>query len=86
MASRISAVLPFASVEQVELYYPLSLPIALQLGGFLMLAFGFAPEETQAGQTPRKKVNRKTRRTRKSNAEYQRDYRERQKIKLTIVK
>jgi hypothetical protein len=86
MAARISAVLPFASVEQVELYYPLSLPIALQLGGFLMLAFGFAPEGTVAGQTRRKRQNRKPKRTRKSNADYQRDYRERQKAKLTVVK
>jgi hypothetical protein len=86
MAARISAVLPFASVEQVELYYPLSLPIALQLGGFLMLAFGFAPEGTEAGHTRRKKGNRNTKRTRKSNAEYQRDYRERQKANLTVVK
>jgi hypothetical protein len=86
MAARISAVLPFASVEQVELYYPLSLPIALQLGGFLMLAFGFAPEGTELGQTRRKKGNRKTRRTKKSNADYQRELRERQKAKLTVVK
>jgi hypothetical protein len=86
MASRISAVLPFTSVEQAELYYPLSLPIALQLGGFLMLAFGFVPEGTEAGHTRGKKGNRKTRRTKKSNADYQREWRERQKTKLTVVK
>ncbi len=87
MAARISAVMPFASVEEVELYYPLSLPIALQLGGFLMLAFGFAPGQTEPeAKTRRKKGNRKSKRTRKSNAEYQRDWRARQKAKLTIVK
>ena len=88
MAMRISAVLPFASVEQVELYYPLSLPIALQLGGFLMLAYGFAPKaETELGQTRRKRQNRKPARPKKSSAGYQRDYRQRQKaLKLTVVK
>lgn len=64
MATRLSAVLPFASVEQVELYYPLSLPIALQLGGFLLLAFGLAPgkpvAETKA-KTKRKTGTRKPR-------------------------
>jgi hypothetical protein len=59
MATRISAVIPFASVEQVELYYPLSLPIALQLGGFLMLAYGFMPKPIEAAQPRRKKANRK---------------------------
>ena len=59
----------------------------LTFGGFLMLAFGFAPrEEIELGQTRRKTGNRKTKRTRKSNAEYQRDYRERQKAKLMVVK
>jgi hypothetical protein len=52
-----------------------------------MLAFGFAPrEEVELGHQWRKKGNRKPKRTRKSNAEYQRDYRERQKAKLTVVK
>jgi hypothetical protein len=68
------AVLLFASVEQVELYYPLSLPIALQLGGFLMLAYGFAPGRIELGQPRRKKGNRKTKRTRKSNADYHQHY------------
>jgi hypothetical protein len=86
MAKRISAALPFLSAEEVELYQPLLLPLGLQLSGFLMLGFGFAPGSTELGQTRRKKGNRKTRRTRKSNAEYQRDYRERQRAKLTVVK
>ena len=43
MAVRISTVLPFLTEEQVALYQPLALPLALQLGGFLMLSFGFAP-------------------------------------------
>jgi hypothetical protein len=86
MAARISAVPRFVSVEEVETYYPLSLPIALQLGGFLMLAYGLAPGRIELGHTRRKKGNRKTKRTRKSNPDYQRDYRERQKAKLTVVK
>jgi hypothetical protein len=84
--ARISAVLRFVSVEEVETYCPLPLPIALQLGGFLMLAYGFAPGWIELGHTRRKTGNRKRRRTRKSNADYQRFYHERQKAKLTIVK
>jgi hypothetical protein len=57
-------------VEQVDLYYPLSLPIALQLGGFLMLASGFAAEGIELGHTRRKRGNRETKQTKKSNAAY----------------
>jgi hypothetical protein len=86
MAARIAAIVPFMTAEQVALYQPLALPLGLQLGGFVMLAWGFAPEGTEARHTRRKKGNRKTKPARKSNAEYQRDYRERQKAKLTVVK
>jgi hypothetical protein len=57
-----------------------------QLGGFLMLAHGLAPGRIELRHTRRKKGSRKPKRTRKSNAEYQRGYRERQKAKLTAVK
>ena len=47
MARRIAAVLP-VSQQTVELYQPLLAPLALQLGGFLLLAFGFAPAGREA--------------------------------------
>jgi hypothetical protein len=47
MARRIAAVLPVTE-QQVQLYQPLLLPFALQLGGFVLLALGLAP----AGQIP----------------------------------
>jgi hypothetical protein len=68
MAARISAVLGFVTAEQVALYQPLFLPVALQLGGFLMLAYGFGPRLTEAGQPRRKKGNRKPRKPRKPSA------------------
>jgi hypothetical protein len=86
MAARISAVLRFVSVDEVELYYPLSLPITLQLGGFLMCAFGFSSQGAELGEPRRKKGIRKTKRTRKSNADYKRHYRERQRAKLSVIK
>ena len=93
MAARITAVMSFVSAEEVATYFPLLLPGAFQLLGFGMLAFGFSPKETKGetelGQKRRNKGNRKPKdpkRTRKSNAEYQRDWRARQKAKLTIVK
>ncbi len=69
MARRISAALPFLTEEQVALYQPLALPVGLQLGGFLMLALGLAPKSPEAGQPRRKKGNRKSKRTRKSQAQ-----------------
>jgi hypothetical protein len=50
-----------------------------------MLAYGFAPGRIELGHTRRKKGIRRTKQTGKSNAEYLRDYRERQKAKLTVV-
>ena len=44
--------------EQVRLYPPLTLPISLQFGGYLLLAFGFAPA-SEARQPTRNKGNRK---------------------------
>jgi hypothetical protein len=58
MGTRITAVLPFLTPEQVRLYQPLTLPIGLQFGGYLLLAFGFAPGSV-AAQPRRKKGNRK---------------------------
>jgi hypothetical protein len=65
MAKRISAALPFLTAEEVELYQPLLLPLGLQLSGFLMLGFGFAPRpvEPEAKKTRRNKGNRKPKRT-----------------------
>jgi hypothetical protein len=65
MAKRISAALPFLSVEDVELYQPLLLPLGLQLSGFLMLGFGFAPRPAESSQPRRKKGNRKPKRSNK---------------------
>lgn len=61
MAKRISAAMPFLTAEDVELYQPLVLPLALQLGGFLMLALGLSPKERiepkpKARRKPRKKA------------------------------
>ena len=88
MAKRISAALPFLTVEEVVLYQPLLLPLGLQLSGFLMLGFGFAPKSTELSQPRRKKGKRKPRKTSrpKTNADYQREWRQRQKAKLTLVK
>jgi hypothetical protein len=58
MGTRITAVLPFLTPEQVRLYQPLTLPIGLQFGGYLLLAFGFAPA-SEARQPRRNKGNRK---------------------------
>ncbi len=61
MAKRIHGVLPFLSIENIELYQPLLLPIGLQLGGFLMLALGLSPKEGAKSEStvkdilPRKK-------------------------------
>jgi hypothetical protein len=66
MAQRISAVLGFVSAEQVAIYQPLALPAALQLGGFLMLAWGFAPR-VELSQPRRKKGNRKPRKAKQPN-------------------
>jgi hypothetical protein len=66
MGTRITAVLPFLTPEQVRLYQPLTLPIGLQFGGYLLLAFGFAPGG-EARQPRRNKGNRK-RKSRKALA------------------
>jgi hypothetical protein len=66
MGARITALLPFLTPEQVRLYQPLTLPIGLQFGGYLLLAFGFAPASV-AGQPRRRKGNRK-RKSRKALA------------------
>ena len=58
MATRITALLPFLTPEQVALYQPMTLPIGLQFGGYLLLAFGFAPASV-AAQPRRRKGNRK---------------------------
>jgi hypothetical protein len=58
MGTRITAVLPFLTPEQVRLYQPLTLPIGLQFGGYLLLAFGFAPGG-RAVRPKRNKANRK---------------------------
>ena len=58
MGARITAVLPFLTPEQVRLYQPLTLPLGLQFGGYLLLAFGFAPASV-AAQPRRRKGNRK---------------------------
>jgi hypothetical protein len=58
LGTRITAVLPFLTPEQVRLYQPLTLPIGLQFGGYLLLAFGFAPGG-EARQPRRNKGNRK---------------------------
>jgi hypothetical protein len=58
MGTRITAVLPLLTPEQVRLYQPLTLPIGLQFGGYLLLAFGFAPA-SEARQPRRNKSNRK---------------------------
>lgn len=42
MADRITAVLPVTE-QQVRIYQPLLLPLALQIGGFVLLALGLAP-------------------------------------------
>jgi hypothetical protein len=55
MGTRITALLPFLTTEQVRLYQPLTLPVGLQFGGYLLLAFGFAPGG-EAGQPRRKRA------------------------------
>ncbi len=58
---RITAVLPFLSADNVRLYQPLILPVAFQLGAFLMLALGLSPRgkepapATQPEQQAKKK-------------------------------
>jgi hypothetical protein len=75
------------TVADVALYQPLVLPLGLQLGGFLMLALGLSPrrrepEPKEAKRKPRKRTAKPA----KTNAQYQREWRERQKAKLTVVK
>jgi hypothetical protein len=88
MAKRISAALPFLTMEAVELYQPLLLPLGLQLSGFLMLGFGFAPRpvEPEPKETKRKSRNKTSAKPAKTNADRQREFRERQKVKLSVVK
>jgi hypothetical protein len=47
MATRISAVVPGLSVQQVEIFQPLLLPMGLEVGGFLMLALGLSPKRRE---------------------------------------
>jgi hypothetical protein len=65
MAKRISAALPFLTAADVELYQPLLLPLGLQLSGFLMLGFGFAPKQApkpiESAEKRRNQGNRKPR-------------------------
>jgi hypothetical protein len=91
MAKRISAAMPFLTVADIETFQPLILPLGLQLGGFLMLALGLSPRRAE----PEPKVEKRRRRKKaaakpaKTNADYQREWRERQKAqkaKLTVVK
>src|SRR5271157_3337354 len=98
MALRISSALPFITSAQVELYQPLVLPLGLQLGGFLMLALGLSPhrQNVTVGVTPSvTKTERKPefasksarkKKAPKSNAERQREYRERKKNEATVTK
>src|SRR5271157_3530122 len=93
MALRISSALPFITSAQVEMYQPLVLPLGLQLGGFLMLALGLSPHQhnqnVTVGVTPSvTKTERKPRKKKapKSNAERQREYRERKKNEATVTK
>jgi hypothetical protein len=48
-AARLSALLGI-SERAVALYVPLILPTALELGGFILLAFGFAPRAREIAQ------------------------------------
>jgi hypothetical protein len=59
MAVRISAALPFLSVEAVQLYQPLMLPLGLQLGGFLMLALGLSPKREPEPKPASKRRSRR---------------------------
>lgn len=60
MATRIVAVLPL-TVEQVQTFQPLILPLGLQIGGFLFLALGLAPRKRRRRLVPRKKARAKRR-------------------------
>jgi hypothetical protein len=80
------------TTADVTLYQPLILPFSLQTGGFVMLAFGLSPRREPK---PEPKVAKRKRRKKasakpaKTNAEYQREWRERQKAqkaKLPVVK
>ncbi|MGA7324473.1 MAG: hypothetical protein WBX25_08355, partial [Rhodomicrobium sp.] len=57
MAARITALLPFLTPEQVRLYQPMTLPLGLQFGGYLLLAFGFAPGAKVQQEAKQKRRN-----------------------------
>lgn len=63
MSVRIAAFLPFVTKEQVALYWPLSWPIALQLGGIFFLALGLAPRKEEPVTPKRKRAARKPTKT-----------------------
>jgi hypothetical protein len=61
---RITAILPFLTPEKVRLYQPAILPVCLELGAFLMLAFGLSPRRKEPAKAPEAKP-KKTRGPRK---------------------
>jgi len=60
---RITAALPFLSAGAVQLYQPLILPVAFQLGAFLMLALGLSPrgKEPAPATQPEQQAKKKRR-------------------------
>jgi hypothetical protein len=87
-AARIAAIFPSLTTADVTLYQPLILPFSLQIGGFVMLAFGLSPRRREPEPKVAKRKRRKKAPTKpaKSNADYQRAWREHQKAKLSVVK
>lgn len=64
MASRLSAVLPFLTAEQIQIFQPLLLPFGLQIGGFLFIALGLQPNKVVPPVSkPRKKAKARTKTT-----------------------
>jgi hypothetical protein len=63
MGLRVAALLPFLTPQQVALYQPLALPIALQLGGFIMLALGLAPRTPEEAKPKRKAAAKRPKKT-----------------------
>lgn len=60
-ADRLTAALP-VTAEQVRIYQPLLLPLALELAGFVFLAIGFAPRrEEKTAPVAKKKPKAKAR-------------------------
>ncbi|MGA7329686.1 MAG: hypothetical protein WBX25_35700 [Rhodomicrobium sp.] len=88
-AERIAAIFPSLTAADVTLYQPLILPFSLQIGGFVMLAYGLSPRREPKPEPKRQKRKRRKKaaaKPAKTNADRQREWRERQRSKLTIVK